>query len=350
MVLLIVIRHDWLLKDECKSMALYGLKQATHQWFDKFNTTICNLGFTDSTHENALFIRKSECEIVLLLLYVDDMIITRDDIDGIFDLKASLLHTFEMKDLSSLSYFLDLEVIFSNDGIYLSQAKYVSDFLARVNVTDSRTESTPLEPNVRFTPMDGTILDNPSLYRQLVGVHVLSQFLSAPRTTHYAVVLCILRYIKGTLFHGLHFFSHSSLTIQAYLDVDWTDDPTDLRSITGYWFFLGESLIFWRAKNQTFTAQSSTEAEYRALADTTAEIGHNDVFHEHTKHIEIDCHFVRKHLLIDVIHFVAVGVDQTTDIFMDAHHPTRCLTLVSKLKMTTLSSNHSLISSSIIAK
>ncbi|XP_057733913.1 uncharacterized mitochondrial protein AtMg00810-like [Arachis stenosperma] len=134
--------------------------------------------------------------------------------------------------------------------------------------------------------MDGTVLDNQTLYRQLVSglvyltvtrldiaypVHVLSQFLSAP-CTHYAAVFRILRYIKGTLFHGLYFSAHSSLSLQAYFDADWAGDPIDHRSTTGYCLFLGDTLISWRAKKQTFTARSSTEAEYRALADTTAEL------------------------------------------------------------------------------
>ncbi|XP_015956073.1 uncharacterized mitochondrial protein AtMg00810-like [Arachis duranensis] len=135
--------------------------------------------------------------------------------------------------------------------------------------------------------MDGTVLDNPTLYRQLVGglvyltvtrpdiaypVHVLSQFLSPLRTTHYAAVLRILRYIKGTLFHGLCFSTHSSLSIQAYSDADWAGDPSDRRSTTGYYLFLGDALISWRAKKQTFTARSSTETEYRDFADTTTEV------------------------------------------------------------------------------
>ncbi|XP_025673970.1 uncharacterized mitochondrial protein AtMg00810-like [Arachis hypogaea] len=108
--------------------------------------------------------------------------------------------------------------------------------------------------------MDDTVLDNPTLYQQLVEglvyltvtrpdiaypVHVLSQFLSVPRTTHYAAVLYILCYIKGILFHGLHFFVHSSLTLHVYSDADWTGDPIDRRSTTGYYLFLGDSLIFW---------------------------------------------------------------------------------------------------------
>ncbi|GFS40568.1 hypothetical protein Acr_00g0069360 [Actinidia rufa] len=148
-------------------------------------------------------------------------------------------------------------------------------------------------------------------------------FMSAPRSTHYAAVLRILRYVKGTLFHGLHFSSQSSLQLYAYSDTDWAGDPTDRRSTTGFCFFLGDSLISWRSKKQTLVARSSTEAEYRALADTTQEllwlrwllqdmgvshsgatvlhcdnrsailIAHNDVFHDRTKHIEIDCHFIR---------------------------------------------------------
>ena len=93
-----------------------------------------------------------------------------------------------------------------------------------------------------------------------------------PRSTHYATVLCILRYLKGTLFHGFHFSAQSPLTLRAYSDTDWAEDPTDRRSTTGYCFILGSSLICWRSNKQSVVAHSSTEAEYRALADTTFEL------------------------------------------------------------------------------
>ena len=130
-------------------------------------------------------------------------------------------------------------------------------------------------------------MSNPSLYRRLVGslvyltvtrpdisyvVHQVSQYLSAPRSTHYAAVLRILRYLKGTLFHGLFYSAQSPLVLRAFSDADWAGDPTDRRSTTGYCFLLGSSLISWRSKKQTFVARSSTEAEYRALADTTSEL------------------------------------------------------------------------------
>ena len=151
--------------------------------------------------------------------------------------------------------------------------------------------------------------------------------MASPRSPHYAVVLRILRYLKGTIFDVLHFSSHSSLTLQAYSDADWAGDPTDHRSTTGYCFLLGDYLISWRSKKQTVVVHSRTEAEYRALLATIAEliwlrlllqdlgvdcstatklhcdnrsaiqIAHNDVFHERTKHIEINCNFIRRHLL-----------------------------------------------------
>jgi hypothetical protein len=142
------------------------------------------------------------------------MIITGNDLAGISDLKHFLSNHFEMKDLGSLGYFLGLEISSDSDGYYLSQAKYASDLLACAGLTDSKTVSTPLEPNARLTPLDGTPLSDATLYRQLVGslvyltvtrpdiayaVHLVSQFLSAPRSTHYAAVLRILRYIKGTM-------------------------------------------------------------------------------------------------------------------------------------------------------
>ena len=96
--------------------------------------------------------------------------------------------------------------------------------------------------------------------------------MSAPRSTHYAVVLRILRYLKGTLFHGLHFSAQSPLILRAYFDADWAGDPTDHRSTTGYCFLLSSSLISWRNKKQSIMARSSTEAEYRALTDTTSEL------------------------------------------------------------------------------
>ncbi|GFZ05367.1 hypothetical protein Acr_17g0009390 [Actinidia rufa] len=242
--------------------ALYGLKQAPRAWYAKFSSTVCDLGFSASAYNSALFTHQSAHGIVLLLLYVDDMIITGDDV----------------------------HVSSGSTGYSLTQTKYASDLLTHAGLSDCKTASTPLEANARLTSLDADLLSDATLYRQLIGsliyltvtrpdfahaIHLVSQFMSAPRSTHYASVLRILRYVKGTLFHGLHFSSQSSLQLYAYSDADWAGDPTDRRSTTGFCFFLGDSLISWRSKEAdsccSFLALRLSN-EYRALADTTQEL------------------------------------------------------------------------------
>ena len=215
-------------------------------------------GLSSSTHDTAMFIRRSNKRMILLLLYVDDMIITVDDYSGISNFKQFLHQQFEMKDLGHLSYFLGLEVSFDSIGYYLFQAKYVSDLLSRTGLIDTKVVFTLLEMNDRHTPLDGTALGDATLYHQLVGslvyltvtrpniahvVHLVSQFLAAPHSTHYAAVFHILRYIKGTMFNGLHFSAHPTFDLCAYSDADSVGDPTDCCSTTGFCFFLGDSLI-----------------------------------------------------------------------------------------------------------
>ena len=148
-----------------------------------------------SHYDSALFLRRTDKCTILLLLYVDDMIITSNDLNGIQELKVFLSQQFEMKDLGHLSYFLGLEITHSTDGFYITQAKYASKLLSRAGLTDSKTVDTPVELNAHLTPTGGKLLSNPSLYRQLVGslvyltvtrldisyaVYQVSQYLSAP--------------------------------------------------------------------------------------------------------------------------------------------------------------------------
>ncbi|XP_065630728.1 uncharacterized mitochondrial protein AtMg00810-like [Quercus suber] len=163
-----------------------------------------------SYYDSALFLHRTDKCTILLLLYVDDMIITSDNFIGIQELKDFLSQQFEMKDLGHLSYFLGLEITHSTDGLYITQAKYASELLSRAGLIDSKTVDTPVELNAHLTLTRGKPLSNPSLYRPLV-----SQYLSAPRSTHYAAILRILRYLIDTLFYGL-FYSASLLLFSVH--------------------------------------------------------------------------------------------------------------------------------------
>ncbi len=231
--------------------AFYGLKQTPRAWFAKFSTTVHQFGFSFSPHDTTLFLRRSDKGMILLLLFIDDMIITGNDHFGISDFKQFLHQQFEIKDLGHLIYFLGLEVSSDSTSYYLSQSKYASDLLFHASLTDTKVVSTPFKMNACLTPLDDTPLSDATLYRQLVGnlvyltvtrpniahaIHLVSQFLAAPFSTHYAAVIHILRYIKGIMFHDFHFSTHSTLDLCAYSDADWAGDSIDRRSMLDIYY------------------------------------------------------------------------------------------------------------------
>jgi hypothetical protein len=159
------------------------------------------------------------------MLYVDDMIITSDDVQGIQDLNCFLGQYFEMKDLA---IFLVLKSLLpSMVTISLKPSTHLI-LSSRAGITDNKIVNTPIEYNNCLNTHDGESLPAATLYRQLVWslvyltvtlpdisyvVPIVSQFIATPWSLHYVVVLWIPRYLKGTLFHGLHFSSQSSLTL-----------------------------------------------------------------------------------------------------------------------------------------
>ena len=267
--------------------ALYGLKQAPRAWFERFTSVLIVVGFKQSDPEPSLFFHQSDRGRTMILLYVDDMLITGDDEEYITFVKGKLSEQFMMSDLGYLHYFLGIEFSRSSDAYFLSQHRYAMDLLERSGLTDTRTACTPMELNLKLRPNDGTLLEEPSRYRHLVGslvylgvtrpdiahaVHILSQFVSAPTSVHFPHLLRVLRYLRGTDSRGLFYGSLNSPVLRAYSDATWTSEPIFRRSVTGYCIFLGDSLIAWKSKKQTSVARSSAESELRAIASTTAEI------------------------------------------------------------------------------
>ncbi|XP_049936538.1 secreted RxLR effector protein 161-like [Nymphaea colorata] len=220
--------------------------------------------------------------------------------------------------------------------------KFASELVDRTGISDDKVVDTPEALGVKMKIDDGEILENPTPFRQIVGalsylsitrpdiahvVHVISQFQQRPTSVHIGAAMRIVRYVKSTINKGLFLSSSSLLELVAYTDADWGGDPNNRHSTTGFCVFLGDSLISWRCKKQNKVSLSSTEAEYRAMATTTMEIvwlksllkdmgihikdpvklccenksaiyiASNHTFHERTKHIEMDCHYVREEFL-----------------------------------------------------
>ncbi|KAF5457496.1 hypothetical protein F2P56_021595, partial [Juglans regia] len=290
----------------CKlKKSLYSLKQAPRAWFHRFSSFMLRLGFLCSRADTSLFVLIRSSSIIYLLLYVDDIVVTGNDDALLRDFIQRLHREFATKDLGPLSYFLGLEVSSSATGLFLSQAKYAHDILARAQLLDSK-------PYLTITRLD-----------LAYAVNSVSQYMQSPTVDHFQAVKRILCNVKGTLHYGLS-FSHSPPTsILAYSNVDWAGYPDTHCSTSGYAIFLGENLVSWSAKKQPTVSHSSCEFEYRALAlmasevtwlshllrDLKVSLNHrplllcdnksaiflalNLVSHKRAKHIDLDYHIVR---------------------------------------------------------
>jgi hypothetical protein len=182
-------------------------------------------GFSASAHNSALFVHVSPRGRTLLLLYVDQMIITGDDPEYVAFVKAHLSDQFLMSDLGPLRYFLGIEISFTLEGFFLSQEKYIHDLLDRASLTNYRTAETPMELNVTLWPLMVNLLRILLVIVILLGVfylgvtgpnisysvHILSQFISAPTQIHYSHLLRVIRYLHGTIFRRVFFPRSSSL-------------------------------------------------------------------------------------------------------------------------------------------
>ena len=264
----------------------------------------------------------------------------------------------------------------------MNQHKYIQDLITLAGLEDTSSVDTPMEVNVKYRKDEGDLLEESTLYRRLVGsliyltttrpdisyaVHQVNQFMSSPRHLHLAAVCCIIRYLRGSPSRGLFFPTDTSLQLLAYSDADWAGCPDTRRSTTGWCMFLGDALISWRCKKQDRVSKSSIEAEYRAMstacseivwlrglleelgfpqttstplhADNTSaiQIATNPVFHERTKHIEVDCHSIRDTLESRVISLPRISSDlQVADVFTKALTRQRHQFLVGKLLLTDL--------------
>ncbi|XP_019261076.1 PREDICTED: uncharacterized protein LOC109239027 [Nicotiana attenuata] len=211
----------------------------------------------------SLFIYNSSTALIYVLIYVDDIIITGPSTSQILDVISKLGSRFSLKDLGPLHFFLNIEVVPLDNGLLLTQSKFIAELLSRFNMLDTKGVSTPMSSTEPLLLNDGSPPTNSKEYRQVIGalqylknprpdisfaVNRLAQFMHLPSIKHWQAAKHLLRYLKQTITLGLH-INHSDTTrLTAYSDADWGSDPDSRVSTSAYIIFHGRTPISWSSK------------------------------------------------------------------------------------------------------
>nr|GEV99920.1 putative ribonuclease H-like domain-containing protein [Tanacetum cinerariifolium] len=317
--------------------ALYGLHQAPKAWYETLANYLLKNGFQREKINQTLFIKKQKGDILLVQVYVDDIIFgsTKKELCKAFD--KLMKDKSQMSSMGELSFFLGLQVKQKDNGIFISQDKYVAKILRKFGLTDGKSASTHIDTKKPLLKdPDGEDVDV-YIYRSMIGslmyhtssrpdimfvVCACARFQVTPKVSHLHTVKRIFRYLKGKQYLGLWYPKDSPFNLVGYSNSDYAGASLDRKSITGGCQFLGCRLISWQCKKQIVVVTLSTEAEYIAAANCCAQVlwiqnqlldyGYNfmltmiyidnssticiiknPVLHSKTKHIEIRHHFIR---------------------------------------------------------
>ncbi|GJT13524.1 putative ribonuclease H-like domain-containing protein [Tanacetum coccineum] len=317
--------------------ALYGLHQDPRTWYATLSTFLLKSGYRKGTINKTLFIKKDKNDIILVQVYVDDIIFDSTKRSWCDEFEALIKSRFQMSSMGELTFFLGLQVKQKEDGIFISQDKYVAEILKKFDFASVKTASTPIETQKPLVKDEEASDVDVHLYRSMIGslmylttsrpdimfaVCACSGFQVNPKTSHLSAVKRIFSYLKGKPKLGLWYPRVSLFDLEAYSDSDYAGANLDRKSTTGGYQFLCRRLISWQCKKQTIMATSTTKAEYVAAAnycrqvlwiqnqmlnyrfnfmntkiyidnESTICIVKNPVYHSKTKHIAIRHHFIR---------------------------------------------------------
>ncbi|GJZ58124.1 putative ribonuclease H-like domain-containing protein [Tanacetum coccineum] len=332
---------------------LYGLHQAPRAWYETLSTYLLDNGFQRGQIDKNLFIKRIKSDILLVQVYVDDIIFGSTKKELCTDFEKLMHKIFQMSSMGELTFFLGLQVTQKDDGIFISQDKYVDEILKKFGFSIVKTASTPMETSKPLLK-DAEVEDvDVHLYRSMIGslmyltasgpdimsaICACARFQVTPKVSHLYAVKRIFRYLKGQTKLGLWYPKDSPFDLEAYNDSDYAGASLDKKSTTGGCQFLGRRLISWQCKKQTIVANSTTEVEYVTAAscceqvlwiqnqilyygynfmntkifinnESTICIVKNPVFHSKTKHIEIRHHFIIDSNEKKLIQMIKIHID-----------------------------------------
>ena len=250
----------------CKlNKSLYGLKQAPRAWFNKFTNFLIEYGFRCSNADPSMFTFHCDGHTLVLLLHVDDVLLTGNSPELLEEFFRHLSQAFSMKDMGLLHYFLGIHVQQHPKGFSLNQTKYTEEILYEAGMSNANPMPMPQPTRLDAAYHDKVFFPEPSYFRSLAGklqyltltrpdiqfsFNFVCQRLHSPTMTDFQYLKRILHYVCGTSQYGLHLYKESSLDLNAYSDSDWAGCQETRRSTTDFCAFLGSNMVSWCAKRQ----------------------------------------------------------------------------------------------------
>ncbi|GJX30664.1 putative ribonuclease H-like domain-containing protein [Tanacetum coccineum] len=270
--------------------ALYGLHQAPRAWYATLSTFLLKNGYRRGTIDKTLFIKKDKHDIILVQVYVDDIIFGSTKKSWCDEFEALMKSRFQMSSMGELTFFLGLQVKQKEDGIFISQDKYVAEILKKFDFVSVKTASTPIETQKPLVKDEEASDVDVHLYRSMIGslmyltasrpdimfaVCACSRFQVTPKTSHLSAVKRIFRYLKGKPKLGLWYPRVSSFDLEAYSDSEnyagaiLTLNPQ--QEVVNIW---QETLIMAMQKANTFVTTSTTGGRICCLLQSAVVIVH----------------------------------------------------------------------------
>ncbi|RVW44140.1 Retrovirus-related Pol polyprotein from transposon RE1 [Vitis vinifera] len=302
---------------------------------EKETRVIKNQGYQQEQSNHTMFFKQSDGRMTILIVYVDDIILTGDDTREVERLKKVLATEIER-------YPIKARKTMESDGKPVDRERYQRLVGRPIYLSHTR-------PDIAF------------------AVSVVSQYMHSPKESHLEAVYKILRYLKGSPGRGLFFKKSDGKKVEIYTDADWAGSTDDRRSTTGYCNYVWGNLVTWGSKKQSVVARSSVEAKFKAIAQGMCEglwlqkllkelhitiklplklhcdnkatiiISHNPVQHDKTKHIEVDRHFIKEKIEKRIICMTYIPTnEQLADIFTKGLQKSSFEDFICKLDMINI--------------
>lgn len=340
--------------------SLYGLKEAPRIWYDLLSNDLQSIGLKPMTSAPCVF----RANGIMVLCYVDDLLVMAEDEKKMAVLKEKLAEKLPANDMGTATDFLGMKLIHEEDGIIITQNKYIEGLISKLGLSNCRTSIIPCDPNIDLSTPGDEEADAEFEYRSIVGslmylathtrpdifvaTSMLARHVENPSKKHQQAIVKLVKYLKGTRNHGLKLTAGEGDQLSAYVDSNWAGEPgAGRRSRTGFVLLYGASLIHYTSSLQKGITLSSTEAEYVALSDATKMIiwvrrileefgkkqertlvgednagafkwsnGHVAEDYRRSRHVDVKYHHVREHVAAETMKLVKVGTNEMVADFL----------------------------------